>query len=424
MTVFDFCRASIASRRLTSSLCVLATATGIAMLCLFSLLSASVASGFSGNARGIDVVVGAKGSALQTVLSSVYHLDVPTGNIDMADFEKIKKNPQVKNAIPLALGDNYRGWRIVGSTQDYLSLYGAQFKEGVSFSKPFEAVAGAGTGLSVGHEFAGAHGFSANSDDIHDFHLYKVTGVLKPTGTVLDRLIVTSYQSVQELHAPHEGTAHAHDHEHDHGHHGHDDEEEESPAEIAAEEAVAHQVTAVLLQVRGPLATINLPRTINRTMDVQAAVPSYEIARLAGNLGLGRDLLLSAGAMFVVLSALMLLSSLAGSLSLRRYDLALMRVMGASPWTLGRVVLTEAMILSLGGTVFGILVGHAGAYIIAVSVPALQGLVLPSALLVPGLHDLLFLGLGALSGLAAALIPARQAATADISRLLAQGGLS
>lgn len=410
MNAISLSIASIKSRPLNAFLCAFTAAAGMALLCLFTLLSQGIADGFTRNARGIDLVAGAKGSPLQLVLSSVYHADVPTGNIDKEEFEKLQKNPQVKRAIPLALGDNYKGWRIVGTTPAYLDLYKAEVADGAVFSKPFEVVAGALTGLSVGAEFAGAHGFSADSDDVHDFHLYKITGVLKPTGTVLDRLIVTSYESVQELHAHHED---AHEEE---GHH-----HEESPEDEAAEEAMAHQVTAVLLQVKSPLAVMNLPRSINRNTNIQAAAPSYEITRLAQNLGIGRDLMLSAGIVFVGLSVLMLLSSLISSLSLRKYDLAVLRVLGARPRMLFSVVMAEGIILALAGTIIGILAGHGMAFFAVSELKNLNGIIAPSSMLSPGINDVIFAGLGLLAGVFAAMVPAFLAAKTDIAGILARG---
>ena len=198
MNALTLSLASIRSRKLQSFLCVLAVACGIALLSSVYLLFSATEQGLMKNAQGVDIVVGAKGSPLQLVLSTIYHGDIPTGNIDMHDMEEIAKNPQIKSAIPLAVGDSYKGFRIVGTTADYPALYKAQLQDGKMFGATYEVVAGSKTGLGMGDKFAAAHGFSADSDDIHDDHLYNVTGVLKPTGTVLDRLILTQYQSVQD----------------------------------------------------------------------------------------------------------------------------------------------------------------------------------------------------------------------------------
>jgi putative ABC transport system permease protein len=399
MNAFTLALANIKARPMQAGLCVAASAAGMVLLAAIFLLSQAIETGFTRNAEGIDVVAGAKGSPLQLVLSTVYHADVPTGNIEVKDADRLAHHPQVKEAIPLALGDNYRGWRIVGTTPQYLDMYRASFADGHIWKQSFDAVAGALTGLKTGAQFAGAHGLSADSDDVHDFHLYKITGTLKPTGTVLDRLILTSVESVQELHS--------HPDEHDH------DAKEELES--------AHQVTALLLRVKSPVAVMNLPREINRSMSLLAASPAYEMTRLAASIGFGRDMLTALGMGFVVLSSLMLLSTLASSLAARRYDLGVLRVLGGSPGMLFMTVMAEGLLLSSIGAAAGLLAGHALAFAALLCLPSLNGIAMPGLFLVPQVMDgiLLLIGLGA--GLAAGLVPALSAGRMDIAALLARG---
>jgi len=399
LNAFTLALASVRSRPLHSTLSVTAAAAGIALLTALFLLSSSITEGLARNARGIDLIAGAKGSGTQLVLSSIYHADVPIGNIEQTDYQQLLKNPQIKKAIPLALGDNYKGWRIVGTTPDYLSLYHAGFTQGRAFAAPFEAVAGAMTGLKVGDKFAALHGFAPDSDDVHNFHLYEIVGVLKPSGTVLDRLITTPLESVQQLHS-------------------HPDAGDPDAAE---ELKISHQVTAVLLQVRSKLAIMNLPREINDSTNVMATSPSYQMARLSQTLGFGRDVLVALSIGIVVLSVLMLLSSLASSLTSRRYDLAVLRVLGASPLMLSSTVMAEGLLLSVGGSLIGLILGHGLAYAIAVVVPSLKGLIFPLALLIPGPLDAALILVGLTAGIMAGLVPSISAARTDIAGLLARG---
>lgn len=399
MNAFSLALASIKSRPLNTTLCIAASATGIALLCTVFLLSQAIDNGFTRNAEGIDIVVGAKGSPLQLVLSSVYHADVPNGNIEAADADKVSHNPQVKQAIPLALGDSHKGWRIVGTTPDYLALYHASFADGQVWKQPFDAVAGALTGVKLGEQFPAVHGLSIDSDDVHHFHLYKIVGTLKPTGTVLDRLILTSVGSVQELHK--------------HPDLGDPDAKEEYK--------IGHQVTALLIKTKSPIAIMNLPRQINSSSNLLAANPGYEMTRLASSLGVGRDVLTVLGAGFIALSALMLLSTLASSLTARRYDLGVLRVLGASPQMLSGTVMAEGLILSGFGAITGIVAGHALAFAIAGSVNSLRGVVMPTELLSLQEMDGAFLLIGLGAGLVAGLVPALSAGRTDIAALLARG---
>ena len=184
--------------------------------------------------KNIDVVVGAKGSPLQLILSSVYHVDIPTGNIPFKSVESIIKHPQVKNFIPLALGDNWKGFRIVGTSYKYLDNYEAELKEGRLWNNDFEVIVGSSVNISINEEFSGAHGLFEGGN-IHDDTKYKVVGILKKTGTVLDRLILTSVNSVLALH-DHEGIEefdkmneqHIHDDSLEHKEH-HDTHKHEKP---------------------------------------------------------------------------------------------------------------------------------------------------------------------------------------------------
>lgn len=398
--------ASIKNRKLPSFLCVLAVACGIALLTSVFLLFSATENGLRKNAAGVDVVVGAKGSPLQLVLSTIYHGDIPTGNIDMDDMKNIVRNPQVKKAIPLAIGDNYKGFRVVGTTPEYIDLYKGEIADGKEFSANYEVVAGSKTGLAIGETFAAAHGFSADSDDIHDNHLYNVVGVLKPTGTAIDKLILTPYQSVQDLHSHHE--------HHKESHH-------EDPAEEAEEAALGHQVTALLVQVKTPAARMNLPRQLNEGEHIMAASPSHVMARVMKNSGFGKDAVILLACVFLGLAMLMLLSVLASGLAQRRYDLAVLRVLGASPVLLASTVLYEGLILSVAGSIAGVACGHLIAFGIASAIPALQTLLIPAQLLVPAASDIGFVAAGVACGAAASLIPCASAARTDIAGVLAQG---
>lgn len=414
MNAFTLAIASLRSRPMHSALCTAAVAAGIALLCAVFLLSQSVAAGFARNAQGIDVVVGTKGSPLQLVLSSVYHADIPAGNIPMHAYEEFEHHPHIRQAIPLALGDNFKGFRMVGTIPDYLNVYDAEFEDGQVFSSLFDVVAGADTGLKIGEKIAVTHGFSASGDDVHDDHLYTVTGVLKPSGTVLDKLLVTQVESVQRLHAGHHHEHDSDDHDgEEEGHDGHDHDD-------AAHDAM-HQITSVLLQLRSPADVMRLPRQINEDSHLQAAVPSYEMARFTKSLGIGRQLVVALGAGFVLLAGVMLWATLSSGLALRRYDLAVLRVLGATPRRLAATVMAEAFLIAGFGAVMGVVCGHLVAYGTVLSIDSLQGIVLPHAVLQPQIMDAGFILIGLLAGLLASLAPSLTAARTDIAALLAKG---
>ena len=195
--------AYLRARPLATALNLLLLALGIATITVLLLATAQLEERMGRDARGIDLVAGAKGSPMQLVLSSVFHLDAPTGNIALDDALALSRHPAVKKAIPLALGDSFQGHRIVGTNHAYPAHYGARIASGRLWSAPMEAVLGsevaAGARLAVGATFTGAHGLAAGGDG-HDEEPFKVVGVLAPTGSVLDRLVLTSVESVWEIH--------------------------------------------------------------------------------------------------------------------------------------------------------------------------------------------------------------------------------
>src|SRR5690606_14358388 len=148
---------------------------------------------FTNNLDGIDLVMGAQGSPLQLILSSIYQVDAPTGNISLDSAKVWMQNPMVAKAIPLAFGDNYKGFKILGTTQGYLAHFNVEFAEGKTFDKNFEVVIGSEIAqklnLSIGDEFFGSHGDSEEGE-VHDHYAYKVVGITNPTGKVVDNLIL------------------------------------------------------------------------------------------------------------------------------------------------------------------------------------------------------------------------------------------
>lgn len=256
MTWLRLALANLGLSPLTSAVNIVLMALGTASIVLLLLAGSQLSDTMSRDARGIDVVLGAKGSPVQLVLSAVYHADIPTGNINLQEANTWIDDPRVEFAIPVALGDSYRGFRIVGTEQAYADLYGASLASGEFWEKPLEAVVGSNvaeaTGLEVGASFTGAHGLVEGGEG-HESHPYRIVGVLESTGTVLDRLILTDVESVWLLHSDdehdssedkdvHSGqlnegareSEHESDHDDEHDHDGHTDDEHEGEDETTS----------------------------------------------------------------------------------------------------------------------------------------------------------------------------------------------
>lgn len=375
MNLFKISWKYLTFRPLSTGLNVFLLALGLAIITVLLLIQDQFEKKMNQDAAGIDLVVGAKGSPLQLILSSVYHVDFPTGNIKMEDAQKLTRNRLVKKIIPLALGDNYQGFRIVGTNHDYLELYAAEFAEGKPFELPFEVVIGSEIAeklkLKLGDEFTSSHGISVGSHD-HDEHNFVVAGVLMPRGNVVDRLILTSIESVWYSHDEgveivEEGTESDSlpsgdlQNEDDHIEGASDDHAKfHSPIEKTGFPLSDQdrEVTTLLLQYRNPIAAVQLPRMINSGTSMQAASPSFEMSRLFELLGVGISLLQGLAFVLIVIAGLGIFIALYNSLKERKYDLAILRAIGASRGQLLTLIFLEGIMLTFLGAVLGIALGH------------------------------------------------------------------
>ena len=406
-------------RPLGSWLSILLVAFGTGIISLLFLLERQLDQKFSRDMEGIDLVVGAKGSALQLVLSAVYHLDAPPGNIPADRIERLMRHPMIKTAIPLAYGDTYEGARILGTTQEYLTKYGAEFRAGETFNEPLEAVLGARvaatTGLKPGGTFIGAHGVVVDSS--HANNPYRVVGILEPAGNVLDDLVLTDVSSVWKIHEDHDHSdledAHGHENHSDHDH----DEGEHDHGEAAHDHDAEREYTAVLLEFSGSRGVVTLQPLINGTPDMLAASPSYEMSRLFSNLGVGLDTLRLVAYGIVFLSAFSIFFALYSRLRERRHELALLRALGYRPVQLFGLLLTEGVLLTAIGALLGLLLSRLAIHLLNAGAAADFKLRFDYGL-IPAEGWLL---LGMLTvGLVSALLPALRAMRTDVARELSR----
>ena len=395
--------AYLKARSLNTLLNLLLLALGVATIVLLLLATTQLDQRMRRDAQGIDLVVGAKGSPMQVILSSIYALDVPTGNIPYMQALEIAKHRAVKKAIPLALGDSYKGARIVGTTHDYLTHYDAKFASGKRWEKPLEAVIGAEvaerTGLKLGAKFHGSHGLGEAGEG-HEAHPYVVTGILERSGTVLDRLVICSVESVWATHAEHLDIKDINN----------------IASQLKDEEK---EYTALLIQYASPIAAAILPRYINNNSTMQAASPAYETARLFSIIGVGVDVLRGFALVLVFSAGLSVFIALYNALNERRYDLAVMRTLGARPMTLLLLLLFEGLLLALIGGLLGIVLGHVLAECLGFALKAAQQVSVTGWTWVQAEWWVLALAVGV--GVIAALIPAWRAYRTDIAGTLARG---
>jgi len=426
--------AYLKDRGLVTAFNIALIALGVASLAVLLLVSTQLEKRFERDSQGIDLVVGAKGSPLQLILSSVYHIDTPTGNVPLESLDLLRRDPFVSRAIPLALGDNFRGARIVGTDSTFLGIHNAELADGTMFGGLGTAIVGATaakeTGLTIGQKFAGTHGLGEDGHS-HDSVPFTVTGILKPTDTVTDRLILTSVESVWAMHgisapgseaAPKGADDHSgHDHSgHDHAGHNHeahshagDDHGEEVLDRRAAPEP---EITAILVTYRNAMAAVRLPTAINRQTALQAASPAAETARLLGLFGAALDGARLFSWLVALTGALSVFVVLLSAANAREGDMALLRVMGATRSQAAGTVLLEGLIIAAVGAVLGLAAAHGLLALGASLFPTLAAIGVGPALFHPGELGIAAAVLGL--GVVAALIPAARVYRTDLAETL------
>lgn len=393
MNLFKLSWKNIVHRPLSSGLSVLLLAAGISIILITVLTSHQIDEKFKKNIEGIDLVIGAKGSRLQLVLCNIFHVDNPTGNINYARTGFLRMHPFVEKAIPLSLGDNYQSYRIVGTTEDYIDLYDGKILQGKLWNKPMQAVIGASIAekfyLNIGDRFASGHGLGESTHSHNDM-LYEIVGVLEKNNTVLDNLVLTSLESVWIVHAGEshqsigsfdvktiddfggdslaldsflknqpviaENEHHDHDHHHDHNH---------APilnydSILQAIDPLTKEITAMLVSCKTIKGKFTIPGVANNTEGMMAADVAIEMQLLDQLIAPAIGVMEMLAYIVMLIAAISMFVAMFNSLKDREYEVALMRVMGASAFKVFFSILIEGLLLSLMGFLSGWLLSHLG----------------------------------------------------------------
>lgn len=398
------------AKPLNTLLNIILLALGIAVITILLLFSNQLKEKISDNTKGIDLVVGAKGSPLQLILCNIFHIDFPTGNINLMEADKLAKHRLVKSAIPLALGDSYKNFRIIGTNKQYVDLYKAELATGDWWHADMEVVVGATVSeflkLKTGDIFESSHGLTKEGSS-HEAYPFIVKGILKRSNTVIDNLIFTNISSIWSVHSEHSKEEHA--------------EDSIANPSVLVSSAQANdstkEITSLLIKYRNPIAALQLPRYINSQSSMQAASPSFEAARLFSILGVGVEALMGFSYVLIFISALSIFIALYNSLKERQYDLAIMRSMGASKGKLFTATIMEGTTLTLLGSLLGLMLGHGVLYLFTVIVEESGRAGITASIFY---KEELYLLIGSVVlGIACSLIPAWQAYRTDIHKVLA-----
>lgn len=350
--LFKVARKSLLNRKVTALLTVLSIAVSVFVLMGVEHIRHEAKSNFTRTLSGTDLVVGARTGQLNLLLYSVFRIGNATNNISWQSYQKIAQDKSVKWTVPLSLGDSHKGYRVLGTTQDYFKHYhfgdkqSLQIAQGQVFSGVYDVVLGAEVakklGYGLGKSIILAHGVSETSFNMHDDKPFTVVGILKPTGTPVDKTLHVSLTAIEAIHV---------------GWHNNIRFASPAKSDINEKELEPQNITAFLVGLNSKIATFAFQRKVNEYPNeaLMAILPGATLASLW-------QMIASVETMLLMISILVLLSALIGmstmllsSLRERNRELAILRAIGASPLFSVLLIELEVLLLTLGGILLAIL---------------------------------------------------------------------
>lgn len=398
---------------------------GIGLSLYLLLVNDQIKKSLDNNLKGIDMVIGAKGSDLQMIFSSMYHIDNPTGNIKIDDTKAFLRegHPLIELSVPISIGDNYAGFRIIGTDESILQLYNVSISNGKFFGASGTVILGYSvarvSGLKIGDHFKSSHGLTSG-DDLEHEHDLVVVGVLEPSSSVLDNLILTSNYTIWDVHS-NDSYDHSHDDHvhgtHDEHHHGH------HHTDLSRDHLLTHtdkELTNVLIKFKNNknFQALNLPNNIKKHTPLQAVAPSYAMSVFYDRMGIGFNLISWIAVLISIISCISIGISLYSALRLRKYQLAILRVQGATQSDLLKMVMYEGLLIAILGFIAGVVLAYLG-YLITTGIVESRFQYVWEVF--PWHIGVMIFALASLIlGLLASLIPAYQAYKLDIHHALAE----
>ena len=353
MPIFTLSLKSLWNRRYTALLTLLSIALSVTLLLGVERLRTEARSSFANTISGTDLVVGARSGPTQLLLYSVFRIGNATNNLSWQSYQEIAARPEVAWSVPFSLGDAHRGFRVLGTTGAYFEHYRygekqpLEFADGKPFADLYDAVIGAEVAeklhYRLGQEIVLAHGAGKVSFVQHADKPFRVIGILKRTGTPVDQTVHVSLQAIEAIHVDFQSGAPMP------GRH------------ISAEQArsmdlAPQTLTAFLVGLHSRVAVFRLQRFINEYPDepLLAILPGVALQELWDMIGVGEKALLAISAMVVLVGLTGMLTALLASLNERRRELAILRSVGARPWQLFALLVSEAGSLAAFGAAAGV----------------------------------------------------------------------
>lgn len=407
MTLLPLALRSLWNRRATALLTLLSVGLSVALLVGVESLRQGARASFERTITGTDLIVGARSGQLNLLLYAVFRVGDATNNITWPSYQAVASRPDVAWTVPLSLGDSHRGFRVLGTTSDYFTHYRygdgkpLTLAEGKPFADLFDAVIGAEVartlGYTVGQEIVLSHGIGSVSFAEHSDRPFRVSGILAPTGTPVDRTVHVSLPAIEAIHVGWEtGTRLS---------------TSTSPSvdDLRHMELQPKQITAFLVGLKTRAAALRVQRAVNTYAEepLLAIIPGVALSQLWSVLGVAEQALTAVAVFVVGVGLLGILISMLTSLNERRREMAVLRAIGARPWHVFALLVSESTLLALVGSTLGVLALHLGLLAGGSALEALAGLALLTP--GPGLFDLAVIGGVTLAAALIGAVPAWRA---------------
>ena len=397
---------SLRNRRFTVVLTVVSIALSVALLLGVERVRNETRASFANTISGTDLIVGARSGGVQLLLYAVFRIGSPTNNISWQGYLEVAAHPRVAWSVPLSLGDSHRGYRVLGTNLDYFRHYrfgrgqALSFAEGGPFADLYDVVLGAevaeALGYRLGDSLVIAHGGADVGFARHEDKPFRVVGVLRRTGTPVDRTLHVSLEAIEAIHLGWQGGA-------------------PFPGlSVSADQArrldlAPKAITAALIGLKSKVATFQMQRFVNdyAAEPLSAVLPGAALSELWGLIGIAENALLVVSAFVVVVGLFGMLTALLTGLNERRREMAILRSVGARPGHVFALIMGEAGFLTLLGIGCGILLLYG---LLLLGQPLIESRFgIAIALGAPSGREWLLLGLVMAAGILAGSIPAYRA---------------
>ena len=398
---------SLLNRRGTALLTIFSISISVTLLLGVENIRQGVRTSFSSAVSGTDIIVGARGGSLQLLLYSIFRIGNAPNNLSWESYNEFRNDKRVKWTIPISLGDSHRGFRVLGTNQDYFKYfrYGSkkklEFSKGKSFSELFDAVIGSEVARNLNYQLNEdiiiAHGTGNKSFLKHDDRPFKVVGILRPTGTPVDQTVHVSLEGITAMHIDWESGAPPME------------GESLSSEDILKRDLKSEEITSFLIGLKSKIHVFSLQREINsyREEPLSAIMPGVALQEL-WNILRTAETGLRVISWFVLFAGLLgMITALLSGLNERRREMAILRSVGAGPSTISFLLIFEAMVLTFTGILFGLFFLYITLFVSRPLLETYFGLFLP--INPPSFKDLIILGGIILTAMFMGVIPAFKA---------------